>query len=183
MKTITKLGMILWALLFGIQSTLAVPVKIENNSNDPNSPSYPIYGGYIADVHLGVRPPNQDCQGDAVISFTLNPGEGEYYDGQWPYGGTCVQDYFWGISCSDTSYEQFFPGLRFATTGVEPQHYISGITRDLLCEPDHIFLIPDPEIETNWRITNQGIPGYDVDPDKVILYFIDFGFYHHYIFV
>ena|SRR5690606_19270835 len=172
--------LLLTAMLFTCTSAFAVPVMIQNMSNLNNNPNLP--GGYDAHIYLGVRAPSQNCLDDRVFSFTLTPNQTVVYDGQTAMAGTCLQDYFWGISCSDPTFDQYFPGMRFwiqqgTFPGAQPvpsTEYIAGFTRELHCQPDHsnLQLINGGP---NWFIKN--------NPSATVnLTFIDLGFMHQYVF-
>lgn len=172
-----KILLLLTAMLFTCTSVFAVPVMIQNLSTNSV-----ISGGYDAEIYLGVRPPTPSCNYDQIISLGLTPGQTVIFDGQTAMAGTCLQDYFWGISCSDPTFDQYFPGMRFLIKqgtfpGAQPipsTEYIAGVTRELHCHPDHnnLQLIAGGP---NWFIQN---------PSAITtqLSFIDLGFMHQYVF-
>lgn len=173
--------LLLTAMLFTCTSVFAVPVMIQNLSTGNSV----ISGGYDVEIYLGVRPPTPSCNYDQIISLGLTPGQTVIFDGQTAMAGTCLQDFFWGISCSDPTFDQYFPGMRFLIKqgtfpGAQPvpsTEHIAGVTTELQCHSNHEWLesFPDPILGPNWIIQN---------PSAITtqLTFIDLGFMHQYIF-
>ncbi len=173
-----KILLLLTAMLFTCTSAFAVPVMIQNLSTGNSV----ISGGYDAHIYLGVRAPSQNCLDDRVFNFVLPPNQTVIYDGQTAMAGTCLQDFFWGISCSDPTFDQYFPGMRFwiqqgTFPGAQPVpsgEYIAGVTTELHCHPDHSDLQPING-GPNWVIQN-------TSAITTQLSFVDLGFMHQYIF-
>lgn len=170
--------LLLTAMLFTCTSAFAVPVMIQNLSTSNSV----ISGGYDAEIYLGVRAPNLNCIDDQAFGFVLSPNQILIFDGQTAMAGTCLQDYFWGISCSDPTFDQYFPGMRFLIKqgtfpGAQPipsTEYIAGVTRELMCHPDH----------SNLELINGG-PNWVIQNNNALttsLSFVDLGFMHQYIF-
>jgi len=140
-----------------------------------------------------VRQPDMDCSNDVVFFFLLTPGSMVFFDGQTPMGGTCLQDFFFGVPCSNTTYNPVFPGMRFfiqqgtfpGAFPIPPSHSIGGFTTQLHCNPDHYWLsyIP-PMPPVQWVIQNPSmIPPLPLGAlNATHLAFIDLGFTHQYIF-
>jgi len=178
--------LLLTAMLFTCTSVFAVPVMIQNLSTGNSV----ISGGYDVEIYLGVRPPTPSCNYDQIISLGLTPGQTVIFDGQTAMAGTCLQDFFWGISCSDPTFDQYFPGMRFLIKqgtfpGAQPvpsTEYIAGFTRELHCQADHSYL--EVLAPNQWTIMNPNIVGTppDYSTNKTQLRFIDLGFMHQYIF-
>lgn len=178
--------LLLTVMLFTCTSAFAVPVMIQNLSTGNSV----ISGGYDAHIYLGVRNPDLNCINDQAFYFVLSPNQLVTYDGQSAMAGTCLQDFFWGISCSDPTFDQYFPGMRFwiqqgTFSGAQPipeDHSISGITNELSCHMEHHYL--QWLAPNQWTIMNQNIVGTppDYSTDKTQLRFIDLGFMHQYIF-
>ena len=181
-----KILLLLTAMLFTCTSVFAVPVMVQNLSIGNSA----ISSGYDAHIYLGVRAPNLNCANDRAFYFVLNPNQTLMFDGQTAMAGTCLQDFFWGIPCSDPTFDQYFPGMRFwiqqgSFLGAQPlpsTEYIAGITTDLHCHPDNdnlVFLAPN-----QWTIMNPNIVGTppDYSTNKTQLRFVDLGFIQQYIF-
>ena len=165
-------------------NVFAAPVIIQNLS----SSNAFIPGGYAAHVYLGIASPSQDCNDYNILYVILEPGNTVQFSGTTAYGASCIQEAFWGVSCSDTSYDQIFPGIRFhinpstiSGSPVPNTNYIAGIDNNLACLPPHEYTYP---IQGGVSIMNPSV--YNLNPLMPTIHtqlrVYDYGFMKQYLF-